>query len=116
MRNLLIRGLASAVGLWLAAELLPGVAFEDTGSLVLAVLVFGVINAVVRPVAALLTLPLTILTLGLFIFVLNAAMIGLTAWLIPGFAVDGLVPALLAWIVVAVVGLIASAFLKEEER
>lgn len=71
--------------------------------LLLAALVFGLVNAVVRPVLVLLSLPLTILTLGLFLLVVNAAMLGLTALLLPGFRVDGFGAALLGAIVVSVV-------------
>jgi putative membrane protein len=94
----------TAFALWAATELVPGIAVRDLTSLVLAALVFGLVNAVVRPVLVLLSLPLTIVTLGLFLLVVNAAMLGLTAWVLPGFQVAGFWPAVLGSIVVSVVG------------
>ena len=71
-------------------------------------MIFGFVNAIVRPLLILLTLPATILTLGLFIIVINALMFMLTAWLAPGVKVDGFVPALVGAIVMMVVGFIVS--------
>lgn len=113
MGRFVIRFLAVALGLWLAAELLPGVAFRDAASLLLATVLLGLVNALVRPVMLLLTLPLTLLTLGVFLLVVNAAMVGLTAVLLDGFEVDGFIPALLTWAVVALVSWIASAATRE---
>ena len=109
MPGFLLRLLISAFGLWLASKLSTGVHFDDTGTLVAAALLLGVVNAVVRPLAILLTLPFTILTLGLFLFVVNAAMVGLVAWLLPGFHLAGLGPALLTTIVVGITGWAASS-------
>jgi putative membrane protein len=97
------RSLITAFALWAATQLVPGIAVAGVFSLALAALVFGLVNAVVRPVLTLLSLPLTILTLGLFLLVINAAMLGLTAWVLPGFRVDGFGPALLGAIVVSLV-------------
>ena len=77
------------VGLALAAYLLPGVSYNGLFDLLIAALLLGVMNAILRPVLFVLTLPLTIVTLGLFLLVLNAAMIGLVAWMLPGFWVHG---------------------------
>jgi putative membrane protein len=109
MPGFLIRVLISACGLWLASKLATGVHFDDAGTLVAAALLLGVVNAVVRPVVILLTLPFTILTLGLFLLVVNAAMVALVAWLVPGFHLAGLGPALLAAIVVGITGWLASS-------
>lgn len=100
----LARTIITAFALWAATELVPGIAVRDLTSLVLAALVFGLVNAFVRPVLVLLSLPLTIVTLGLFLLVVNAAMLGLTAWVLPGFQVAGFWPAVLGSIVVSVVG------------
>ena len=111
--GLIIRFAAVAFGLWLAAQLLPGVAFSDTTSLILAALLLGVVNAVVKPIMTVLTLPLTLVTLGLFLLVINAAMIGLTAMFLRGFEVDGFIPALLTWVVVAAVSWAASSLTRD---
>ena len=109
MRGFLVRLLISACGLWLASKLSSGVRFDDGGTLVAAALLLGVVNAFVRPVAILLTLPFTILTLGLFLLVVNGAMVSLVAWMLPGFHLAGLGAAILAAIVVGITGWIASA-------
>jgi putative membrane protein len=104
----LIRLLITAVALWAAVELIPGI--EHSGpwlNLVGVALVFGVVNAVIRPLLLMLTCPLVLLTLGLFIFVLNALMLMLTGALSNalglGFTVDGFLPALLGGLVVGLV-------------
>lgn len=88
MTSFVLRVAVSGVGLWVAALLIPGIAFDDDGSTVAQVLtigavalVFGVLNAVVRPILLLLSLPLLVLTLGLFLLILNAVMLSLTSWL-----------------------------------
>ncbi len=88
MVNFAIQTVINGLALWIAAWAVPGITFGDdmgTGNTVLTVaivaLIFGVVNALVRPIAALLSLPFIILTLGLFIFILNAAMLQLTSWL-----------------------------------
>ncbi|MES2343898.1 MAG: phage holin family protein [Pseudomonadota bacterium] len=103
MSRFLARVLIAALGLWLAASVVPGVSYSGWPDLLLAALLLGVVNAIVRPIVFLLTLPLTILTLGLFLLVVNAAMIGLVALLLPGFTVTGLVPGILAAIVTGLV-------------
>ncbi|MBP9232779.1 MAG: phage holin family protein, partial [Phenylobacterium sp.] len=79
MSRFIARVLIAALGLWLAAAVLPGVSYSGWLDLLLAALLLGLVNAIVRPIVFLLTLPLTILTLGLFLLVVNAAMIGLVA-------------------------------------
>ncbi|MES2724438.1 MAG: phage holin family protein [Pseudomonadota bacterium] len=109
MSRFLARVLIAALGLWLAAVVLAGVSYSGWLDLLLAALLLGLVNAIVRPIVFLLTLPLTILTLGLFLLVVNAAMIGLVALLLPGFTISGLVPGILASIIVGVVSWIGGA-------
>lgn len=108
MRGFALRTLIVAVGLWIASAIVPGMRIEGAATLVLAAILLGVVNAVVRPVAILLTLPLTIVTLGLFLLVVNAAMLGLVAALLERFALSGLLPAVLGSIVVSATGWLAS--------
>ena len=89
MTRCIARVIFAALGLALAAYLLKGVGYDSFVDLLLAAVLLGVLNAVVRPILFILTLPLTIVTLGLFLLVLNAAMIGLVAWMLPGFWVHG---------------------------
>ncbi|HYE42310.1 MAG TPA: phage holin family protein [Caulobacteraceae bacterium] len=107
MTSFLIRAVVSALALWLAAVLVPGIGFSGIGSLILAAVLLGVVNALVKPVLVILTLPLTILTLGLFLLVVNAAMLGLVGALVPGFEVDGFWAALLGALVVSLVSWVA---------
>ncbi|HET9391227.1 MAG TPA: phage holin family protein [Steroidobacteraceae bacterium] len=89
MTGFVLRAVISALGLWLATRLVSGIRIDDAESLVLAGLLLGVVNAVVRPIAIILTLPITILTLGLFLLVVNTAMVALVAGILPGFHITG---------------------------
>ncbi|HXY75931.1 MAG TPA: phage holin family protein [Steroidobacteraceae bacterium] len=108
MTGFLLRALFSGVGLWLASIWVPGVQFDSVGTMILAGLLLGVANAIVRPIAFILTLPITILTLGLFLFVLNAAMVWLVSSILPGFHLSGFKAALLTAIIVWLTGWIGS--------
>ena len=108
----LLRAALAALGLWLAAELIGGFNIASPGTLILAALLLGVCNALVRPVLLILTLPITVLTLGLFLLVVNAAVVALVAWLVPGFSIAGFIPALLGSLVVSVTGWIGSMLFK----
>ena len=108
MQGIVIRTLIYMLGLFLASRLLPGVSIEGTGSFILAALLLGLANAFTRPLMFVLTLPLTIVTLGLFIFVLNAAMFGLVAAMLDNFQVAGFWSALFGAIIVSVTSTFAS--------
>ena len=116
MTGFLVRVLISALGLWLAAELVPGIHVASGATLVAAALLLGVVNAIVRPVLFLLTLPITVITLGLFLLVVNAAMLGLVALLLPGFAIDGFWAAVLGALIVGLTGWVASWFIGPRGR
>lgn len=89
MTGFVLRALASAIGLWIATRWVSGIRIDTAGTLVLAGLLLGVVNAIVRPILIVLTLPITILSLGLFLLVVNAAMVALVAWMLPGFHIYG---------------------------
>ena len=89
MTGFVLRALITAVGLWIATRWINGIRIDDAATLVLAGALLGVINAIVRPIAIVLTLPITILTLGLFLLVVNAGMVALVAALLPGFHIFG---------------------------
>jgi putative membrane protein len=116
MQAFLIRLLICALGLWLASAIVPGIAIQGTGTLILAALLMGVVNALVRPVAFILTLPITIVTLGIFLLVLTAAMFALVAWLLPGFTVSGFWAALFGWLIVSNVGWFASSLMARDKQ
>src|SRR5688572_3954406 len=108
--SILLRLLINAIALWIATRIVPGLSFDGpTPMLVVVALVFALVNAIVRPVLKILTFPALILTFGLFIFVVNALMLWLTAELSDafglGFHVEGFRAAFLGALVVSVVGL-----------
>jgi putative membrane protein len=109
MVGFLLRAAISALGLWVASEILGGLRFESPTKLLVAAILLGVVNAVVRPLAFILTLPLTIVTLGLFLLVLNAGMVALVAWLVPGFQISGFWTAVGAALIVSLVSWAASS-------
>jgi putative membrane protein len=116
MAGFLIRTLISALGLWIASKLVPSMHFSGPGTLLLAALLLGVVNAVVRPVLVLLTLPITLLTLGLFLLVVNAAMLGLVAALLDGMTLGGFWSALFAAIIVGLTSWVASGWIGPRGR
>ncbi|HEX7011736.1 MAG TPA: phage holin family protein [Steroidobacteraceae bacterium] len=111
MTGFILRIAIVAVGLWLAAQIFSGLHFSGPGSLIAAALLLGIVNAVVRPIAVVLTLPLTLLTLGLFLLVVNAAMLGLVALLLGGFQISGFWTAVGASLVVSVTSWVASGLI-----
>jgi len=116
MVGFLLRAAITALGLWVASELLSGMTFDSTSKLIVGAIVLGVVNAFVRPLAFILTLPITIVTLGLFLLVLNAAMVALVAWLVPGFQVAGFWTALGAAVIVSLVSWAASSVIGTNGR
>jgi putative membrane protein len=112
----LVYALAAAAGFWIASRLVHGVRVDGTVSLLLAGLVLGILNALVRPILTLLTLPLTIVTLGLFLLVIN----GLTVWLVTvfihGVHIAGLWPAILTALIVSVTAWLANTLFGGLER
>ena len=114
--GLLIRLVANALAILAAAYIVPGIEVAGGLSLLAAALVLGLINAVVRPILLFLTLPFTLVTLGLFIFLLNAFCLWLTSWLVKGFEVHGFWAAVLGALIVSVVSWIANAFLSDRGK
>ena len=104
------------LGLYMASALIPGVQITGTGSFILASILLGLVNGFVRPIAFLLTLPLTIVTLGLFLLVLNAAMFGLVAAMLDNFSVAGLGSAILGAVIVGITSTIASWYIGPDGR
>jgi|SRR5688572_29951667 putative membrane protein len=101
MAGLIVRWIVSAVALYLTDRLVPGIVVHGVGPLLAAAAMIGIINAVVRPVVHILTLPLSVLTLGIFALVVNAAMLGLAAAVVPGFEVHGFWAAFFGWLLLS---------------
>ena len=109
----LIRVLVNALAILAAAYILPGIEVSGGLAVLAAGLVLALINAVVRPVLIFLTLPFTLVTLGLFLFVLNAFCLWLTSWLVTGFEVHGFWPAVFGAMLVSVVSWVVNGFLSD---
>lgn len=110
MRGFFLRLLITAFALWVADQLLPGITIAGTGAIIVSALLLGLVNAIIRPILLILTFPLTVLTLGLFILVVNGISLALVAWLVPGFQVASLASATLGAIIVSLTSWIASSF------
>ena len=108
MKKVAIRLAGAIVGLYLAAEFVQGIEVSGIYTAIIVAILLGVLNLLVRPVLVLLTLPITILTLGLFLFVVNATIFWFVGTFVDGFTVDGFVPALLGSLVVSVASWIAN--------
>ncbi len=116
MLRFILQAVVTGLGLWLAAYLLPGVEFLSTGSLIAAAVLLGLVNAIVRPVLVFVTFPLTVITFGLFLLVVNAATIGLTAMFLGGFVVDGLWAGVGAAVVTGVVSWLVGWIVPDDRR
>jgi putative membrane protein len=116
MVGLITRWLLTTLALILTAKIVPGIHIQDITTLFLASLVLGLLNAIVRPLLIFFTLPLTIVTLGLFILVINGFTFWLAAHFVPGFHVDGFFPALLGAILVSLLSWLFNIFIKAGDR
>jgi putative membrane protein len=111
----LLRLLLNGVAVFLAAQLIPGIGVASPGAALAAGVALGLINAIIRPVLILLTLPVTLLTLGLFIFVVNAICLALAAWFVPGFTISGFGAALVGALVISIISWLLSALLIDKD-
>ncbi|HZF17958.1 MAG TPA: phage holin family protein [Steroidobacteraceae bacterium] len=116
MLGFLVRAALVAVGLWVATRMVTGISIDDGATLLLAAALLGIVNAFVRPLTLILTLPMTLATLGLFILVINAAMLGLVAAMLHGFRLDGFGAAFWSALIVSLTGWIGSWFIGPRGR
>lgn len=114
MKRFLIHWLVIALALWVTAYILPGVHIESNQALAIAAIVLGLINALVRPILTLLTLPITILTLGLFYLLVNGFTFMLASKVVPGFGVASYWWAVLGALVVSIVSAFVGNFVNDE--
>lgn len=110
--HVLISLILSSIAVFVAANILPGVHIAGFGTAIIVAVVLGIINAFIRPILLILTLPITILTLGLFSLVIIAFCVMLVTWLVPGFHIDGWLWALVFAIVLAIINAFIGAFEK----
>lgn len=104
-----LRAAFAALGLWLATGILDGLHFDNAQTLIMAALLLGVVNAVIRPLVLILTLPITVVTLGFFLLVINAGMLATVASLLEGFHIDGFWTAVGASLIVSLCAGLATA-------
>ena len=116
MTGFFLRAAIVALGLWLATQVFAGLEFDGPGTLLAAALLLGVVNAIIRPIAVVLTLPLTLLSLGLFLLIINAGMLGLVALLLTGFSISSFWTALGASVMVSVTSWLASGMIANSGR
>lgn len=112
MTQFALRAVIAALGLWLATALVSGLVITTPLTLLLAAVLLGLCNAVVKPVLVILTLPATVLSLGLFLLVINGAVLALVAWMLPGFTIAGFGAAMLGALIVSVTSIIGSLLFK----
>jgi putative membrane protein len=111
MTGFILRAVISAIGLWVATRWVDGLSIDSAATLLLAGALLGIVNALVRPVAVVLTFPITLVTLGVFLLVVNAAMLSLVAWVLPGFSVAGFWSAFWGALIVSLTGWVGSWFI-----
>jgi putative membrane protein len=117
--KIILRIIINAVALWVTALVVPGIVLTgDVVNLLIVAIIFGLVNALIRPLLKLLTLPITVVTLGLFSLVINALMLILTSWLSPGLTIEGgiiagFLTALLGSIIISIVSTVLSWFLPD---
>ena len=116
LRGLILRFLFGVAGLWIAAHVVHGISYRDTISLLEAALLLGVINAVVRPILVILTLPLTLITFGLFLLVINALTLKLVTVFLHGFHVQGFWPAVWGALIVSIASWLGQALVEPRRR
>lgn len=122
MLRLLLRLAVNAIALWVAVELVPGLTYtsESYVSLLVIALIFGLVNALVRPILVLLTCPLIVLTLGLFILIVNGVLLSITVWLSGvfdlGLSSEGFISTLLGALIISVVSGVINLLIKEERE
>jgi len=114
--NLLIALVLNALALIITSKIVPGIVVSDFWTAILAAIVLGLINTFIKPVLILLTLPINIITLGLFTFIINALVLYLASVIVPGFGVNGALAAILGAIVLSIVSTILSTIVKDIEK
>ena len=113
MPGVLFRWLINAFALWLTSNIIDGIRIEGVVPLFIAALVLGILNALLRPLLLIATIPINLITLGLFTFVINGAMLKLTAWLVSGFVVQGFWSAVIGALLLSLFSLILNLFVSD---
>ena len=116
MKTFITRLIISALSLGVAAYIVPGIHVDGILTLLIAAFLLGIVNAIIRPILVILTLPITILSLGLFLLIINGGILALVAYLLPGFSIHGLGSAILGWLILSITSWLASKMIVESEE
>lgn len=116
MTRLILRWVINAIALFIVTYLVKGITVESLPVLFIAALVIGLANAIIKPIVFWLTLPLTIVTLGLFLIVINGLMLEIAAWVVPGFTIDSFWSAMIGGIILGIISLLTGWIGKEEKK
>lgn len=116
MIGILISFAGSALALFITAQIVPGFEIITIPTLIFATIVFGLINAFIKPVLKLVSLPITLITLGLFAIIINAFCLGFAAWIVPGFEIQGFIPAIIGAIVLSIVSTVLGMITKSLDK
>lgn len=116
MHGLFLRWLLNAIALWLTSEIISGIHVEGIAALFFAAIVLGIFNAVLRPLLIIITLPINLLTLGLFTFIINGVMLYLTASVVKGFSIEGFGSAVVGALVLSIVSFALNLFIADSGR
>ena len=116
MHGLFLRWLLNAIALWVTSEVIPGIHVDGIAALFFAAIALGIFNAVLRPLLIIITLPINLITLGLFTFIINGAMLYLTASVVVGFSIDGFGAAILGALVLSIVSFLLNIFIADSGR
>ncbi len=116
MSNFLVRWATTAVAIGVAAQILPGIRVDGLWAAIVAALLLGLVNATLRPILLLLTLPITVVTLGLFALIVNGAMLALVASVVKGVHVSGFGSAILGALVISLVGGVLNSLIRPQPR
>ena len=115
MAHIVVRVLITALGLYMAAALIPGIEADSPGAFIWAAIALGIVNTLVRPLIVLLTLPVSVVTLGGFLLVINAAMLKLADWFVDGLHVQGFLSALFGALIISVINWAVNSFVRSKE-
>jgi len=113
MRNIILRIFINTAALWVVDNLFEDIWFQDTGALVITAIVFGLLNTFIKPILVIFTLPINLLSLGLFTIVINALILKLADYWVDDFIVDGFGTAILASLFISVISIILNSILKD---
>ena len=116
IRIMIIRWFVNTIALAVASFLIPGISYYLFKDLVIAAALFGILNTFIKPILIILTLPINLLSLGLFTFIINAIMLGLTGSFLEGFIVSGFWSSLAGAIIISIVSVVLNSMLKEDEH